>query len=557
MTFSLTRLLLALLCLAAVPRPAAAKPGDVARSVASPGRTPTGLAFDGRSLYVADRRTTTIYVVDPATGAVTGQLPTPGWQPEGLAWDGEMLWAADGHERKLYRIDPKRRLVVHTLDTPGRSPHGLAFDPAAKLLWVADDRRGELIAVSPVDGAELRTIPAPTKDIRGLAWDGRYLWAADRITDRIYLVHPERGDVIFAVAAPGPHVQGLAWDRAARRLWAVDYQTDTIYHLVADDGTRQARLGSPKELVLELTHHVRNLGPHALRDVVTWFAVPAARDHQEVLSVDWDVAPAGFVTDRQGQKLARVTAARVAGGAAFTPTMRVRARLHETQWYVFPEQVGGLGEIPADVRQRYLGDDPKYLIHDAFLRKSVAEALGGERHPYWIARKLARYIDDRMRYEMAGGWEAAPTVLKRGTGSCSEYTFAFVAMCRAAGLPARWVGAVVVRRDDASWDTDFHRWAEVYLPRYGWVPFDVQHADQPSPAAHADALGHLDAHLLVTTVSGGQSEHLDWGYNTNARFACEGRCQVFSDAVGEWSPVLAAPKPPASPPLPGAGRSPR
>ncbi|HEY3354928.1 MAG TPA: transglutaminase domain-containing protein [Polyangia bacterium] len=551
----LTRLVLALFFLLGA-RATAAKPGDVVRSVASPARTPTGLAFDGRRLYVADRRTTTIYAVDPQSGAVAAQLQSPGWQPEGLAWDGQMLWAADGHERKLYRIDVGRKLVVQTLDAPGRSPRGLAWDGARRRLWVADDRRGELIAISPVDGAELRAIPAPTRDIRGLAWDGRHLWVADRIRDRIYLVEPERGDVIFGVPAPGPHVQGLAWDAAARRLWAVDYQTDTIYHLVADDGTQKARLGM-KDQVLELTHHVRNLGPGALRDVAAYFAIPATRDHQEVLAVDHDPAPATFVTDRQGQRLARVTAARVAGGAVFTPTMRVHARLYDTQWYVFPDKVGALGEIPADVKRRYLADDPKYQLADPSLRKSVAEALGGERHPYWMARRLARYIDDRMRYEMAGGWEAAPLVLKRGTGSCSEYTFVFVAMCRAAGLPARWVGAVVVRGDDASADTDFHRWAEVYLPRFGWVPFDVQHADQPGPAAHAEALGRLEGHLLVTTVSGGYSEHLDWSYNTNARYACEGRCQVFSDAVGEWSPALPTPRPPAVPPLPGAGRSPR
>jgi hypothetical protein len=532
---------LALLLAAAVvtPRLVAAKPGDVARTLVSPARTPTGLAFDGKSLWIADRRTATIYEFDPKVGVVRSRLPTPAWQPEGLAWDGHALWAADGASHKLYRLDPRTHLVQHSLDAPGKSPRGLTWDGAA--LWVADDRRGELVAVSPVDGAELRSIPVPSKDVRGLAFDGRYLWVADRILDRIYLVHPERGEVIFSVRAPGPHVQGLSWDEGARRVWAVDYQTATIYQLVGDDGTRYGLFGGKDEL-LDLTHVLRNLGPGPLRDVRTVIAIPSSRDSQDILSTTYE-GPHTVIADSQGQKLARFSVPRLEAGQSFAPAMHVHVRLSGVQWYVFPDKVGPLAEVPADVRQRYLGDDPKYQIRDPYVRKSAAEAVGAEKNPYWIARRLARFVDDHLRYEMAGGWEAAPLVLKRGTGSCSEYTFAFVALARAAGLPARWVGAVVVRGDDASWDSEFHRWAEVYLPRYGWVPWDVQHADQASPAAHAEPLGRLEDRFLITTVSAGFSNELDWGYNTDARYACEGRCQVFSDAVGEWSP--------AAPSLPG------
>ena len=42
-------------------------------------------------------------------------------------------------------------------------------------------------------------------------------------------------------------------------------------------------------------------------------------------------------------------------------------------------------------------------------------------------------------------------------------------MCRAAGLPARYVGAIMIRGDDASTDEVYHRWPEVYLPGYGVV----------------------------------------------------------------------------------------
>ena len=527
-----------------LPSLALAKPGDVVRTIPCPASTPTGLAFDGKWLWVADRRTASIRQVDPKDGTQKSSTPAPGWQPEGLASDGKALWVADGAERKLYRIDPAKRWVLQVLDAPSRSPRGLAYD--GKRLWVADDRRGEIIAVDPRDGAEVASVKVPVKDVRGIAFDGQYLWVADRILDRIFLVDPTHDEVIFFVPAPGPHVQGLAWDRAARKLWAVDYQTDTIYQLQADDNTPYARFGGKEEL-LDLTHVVRNLGPDAVRDVRAFFAVPSSRESQEVLSVTYEGGTPSFEKDEQGQRIARFGVSRLEAGRELSITMRVHARLFGVQWYVFPHKVGPLSEVPANIRGRYLGDDPKYQMQDPFIRTTALQVIGKEKNPYWIARKLARFVTEKMRYEMSGGWEAAPLVLRRGTGSCSEYTFAFVALARAVGLPARWVGAVVVRGDDASWDVDFHRWAEIYLPRYGWVPWDVQHADQPTPAAHAEPLGRLDDRVLITTVSGGYSSFLDWSYNTNARFVCEGRCQVASDAVGEWTPATSLTGPRGTP----------
>ena len=44
---------------------------------------------------------------------------------------------------------------------------------------------------------------------------------------------------------------------------------------------------------------------------------------------------------------------------------------------------------------------------------------------------------------------------------------------------------IVVRGDDASIDEAFHRWAQIYLPHYGWVPVDANRGDKPSPADQA------------------------------------------------------------------------
>ena len=144
---------------------------------------------------------------------------------------------------------------------------------------------------------------------------------------------------------------------------------------------------------------------------------------------------------------------------------------------------------------------------------------------------------DHVEYELAGGWNIAPTVLDRGTGSCSEYTFVYIAMCRAAGIPARYVGSIVTRGDDASWDDVFHRWVEIYLPNFGWIPVDPSGGDSPVPAHRANAFGYLNNRFLITTESAGGSEYLGWSYNANEKWQSKGRVKVDVENVGEWTPV--------------------
>ena len=136
-----------------------------------------------------------------------------------------------------------------------------------------------------------------------------------------------------------------------------------------------------------------------------------------------------------------------------------------------------------------------------------------------------------------GGWNPAPTVLKRGTGSCSEYTFIFISLCRAAGLPARYAGSVVVRNKDKGIDDVFHRWAEVYLPNYGWIPVDVSAGDSPVPAKRARRIGVLQNKFLITTKGGGDSEYLEFYYNFNANWKTRGKCKIHTQQFAEFVPV--------------------
>jgi transglutaminase-like putative cysteine protease len=519
----------------------AADPGEVTRRIAAPSPCTTGLAFDGRAFWTVDRDTDKLYRIDPADGRVLAEFEAPGYFCTALAWDGTSLWVADmdftntsteDYSGKIYKLDPSTGRTLKVIMAPGSDPQGLAWD--GTYLWVSDNGNREVYQVSPDDGTTIKTLKAPAGDPRGLAWDGAYLWLADRSTDELYRLEPDKGRVIMILPAPGPYSWGLAW--AQNTLWVSDYQQDQIAQVVvfAEQAYTRSR---PREAVITVTHDVINFGPGTVTDLNVYLALPKNRDTQDILSLDFDRPPDGRLADRWGQEVARFTKPSLKAGERIKTRMHVKAKIYDVMYHLYPEKAGSLKEIPSDIQNLYLADDDKYRLKDPVIQAAVREAVTRGDNPYWIARDIFDYLRGRLDYKRVGGWDIAPTVLQRGSGSCSEYAFVYIAMCRAAGLPARYVGSVVARGEEASFDFVYHRWVEVYLPGWGWVPVDPSGGDQESPRDQAMYFGHLDNRFLITTEGGGGSEYLKWDYNTSESWQADGRVQLRMEMIADWEPA--------------------
>lgn len=513
-------------------RTALALPGDVLWDMPSPGKNATGLAFDGQQIWVADHALDAILSVAPRGKGVLKRFKSPGYRPAGLTFDGKFLWNTDALEAKIYCLRPEDGVVVRTIPSPVKQPQALAHD--GKALWISDNETRTLQRVDPLDGTTIREIPFPGPSVDGLTFDGTYLWVADRVSDRLHALHPESGEVVVSLRSPGPYPTGIAW--TGKELLNVDYQSDRIFALRRDDA-RFLVQEAPRDQWVLFSDEVRNFGPDPLLGVDLLLAMPQSADSQELLSgPEFSPKPTQVQEDQWGQKVARFAFPKVPSGESARVQMKVHVQVKGVRYVIFPDKVKGLDQVPRSVRDRYLVDNPKYDMKNPVIQKAAAEAIGSEKNPYWIARKIYRYVHQKMRYEMVGGWDVAPKVLERGTGSCSEYSFVYISLCRAAGLPARYAGALVVRRDSASFDDVFHRWVEVYLPPFGWIPVDPSRGDKPTEVERADAFGALEHDFLITTRGGGGSDLLDWNYNYNERYGCQGRCKVESEPIAEWSP---------------------
>ncbi len=516
--------------------------GEVIESFDTPGSYPTGLTFDGENLWLADYKTDLLYCIDPNTGKLIRSISSPAYWPEGLAWDGEALWNADvkggiplseNYAGKIYRVNPEDGTILKTVQAPSSTPRGLTWD--GKYLWCVDSDADEVVQFSPEDGTTIRSFRSPARDPRGITFDGKYLWISDRIKDEVYMVDPETGSVILITDAPGAFTRDLCFD--GKNLWAVDYQEDKIYKLKVNDGAKFRSYNSHKAKIIH-THEVTNFGPGLIKDVDIHIAIPTDRSNQGILKPPkYKPDPTNIVTDKWDQQTAHFHFENVKPGEKVAGEMTTVAKIHEVRYFIYPEEVGSISDIPPELMDKYLENNDKYQYDNPVIQNAVKKAIGDETNPYWIFRKIFNYLIYNMYYEMVGGWNTAPTVLARGNGSCSEYSFVYISMCRAAGLPARYVGSVVVRGDYASHDDVFHRWVEVYLPNYGWIPIDPSGGDRDWPRDQANYIGHLDHRFLITTESGGGSETMGWTYNSNEFWTTESKTYVVSDHFAEWEPV--------------------
>lgn len=518
----------------------AVPPGHILEAFSAPCESPSDLAWDGETLWVADWREGILYRVSPEDGSTLGTIDAPGYRPEGLAWGAGHLFVCDSGSDRVYKLDPATGEVQASYETPGGSPKGLAFDGTS--LWLGDDRDDQIYELIPDDGTILSYFKAPSANITALTWDGDYLWVSDRIKDELHMETRDGGMVLGSLDSPGEFPSGLAF--GAGKLWVADFETQKIYGLEVMN-TDPYLVKDWRETMLSFRHVIRNDGPGVITGAEINVAVPPdSLENQLLQDIAFDGGMPDFVHDRWGQRVAAFFFANVQPGESVEASYDARGKLGHLRYFVRPEKVGPLKSIPKSILKKYLVDGTRYRMDDPVLKAAVKKAVGGEDRPYWIARKVFNWVIDTLEYKMIGGWDVPATLIKRGTGSCSEYAFLYIAMCRSAGLPARYEAGTAVRGDDASVDEAYHRWVEVYLPNYGWVPVDPSRGDKDWPADQAESIGNVSNRLFITTIGGGDSEYMSWNYNSIAFVKFSGRASIVEDAHVVWRRAAAEGEPP-------------
>ncbi|MAG33143.1 MAG: hypothetical protein CL908_19870 [Deltaproteobacteria bacterium] len=258
-------------------------------------------------------------------------------------------------------------------------------------------------------------------------------------------------------------------------------------------------------------------GRGSLRDLEVHVALPASDVRQTIDDLRCEPTPNRIVVDTHGNRYAVFTRKWLDAGRTWRVGFTCRTRSRGIAHGIDREAVGA--EVPPGIRARYLRDGQRYGMHDPTLRKAAAEIAKRARGPVDHAFRINEYLRLRLTYLNDGRWEPAPRVLRNGHGSCSEYTFAFIALARLGGLPARWVGASALRSNANTYDDVLHhRWAEVWIAGHGWFPIDVSRNDGEDGFPVNRAFGRTSARLLVLMRGdGGKRAPLGWQYVASTR----------------------------------------
>ncbi len=229
-----------------------------------------------------------------------------------------------------------------------------------------------------------------------------------------------------------------------------------------------------REITIQFTEHITNNG-NITTNVTTYLPQPQTLYNQEIHGlIVYHPTPEGFKTDRWGQVVAYYNHI-LAPNESITLSWKLNATLYAVQYILLPWRVQG--EIPQEIIEQYTVDDDLYKINDPYIQNIVQEVVGGEQNLLRKAKKLHNYVINHLEYVLDDAWDDAPTVLKRGNGSCSEYCSAYIALCRAAGIPARYKGGTICKKEPPYEDRVHHRIVEIYFPSYGWVPIDATYDD--------------------------------------------------------------------------------
>ncbi len=142
-----------------------------------------------------------------------------------------------------------------------------------------------------------------------------------------------------------------------------------------------------------------------------------------------------------------------------------------------------IGMEMEDQLRKELEDNLQIPENQTLEMYSTAEKVAKEGNWFNQSERILWYLRKNYKYTlsgpMSGTTNVVDTFMTEKSGNCSTFATTFVMMARAVGIPSRVVNGYAPGEFNKMTGQreirvkDSHTWAEVYIPRHGWVPFDA------------------------------------------------------------------------------------
>ncbi len=159
--------------------------------------------------------------------------------------------------------------------------------------------------------------------------------------------------------------------------------------------------------------------------------------------------------------------------------------------------------LSAEELTQYTGEQAPHILFTPFIRMLAREIAGDEKDPLRLARRVYDYICGHVRYSYVRDYllidNIPEFVLTNGYGDCGTMALAFITLCRALGVPAKWQSGSACYPDSIG----SHDWAMFYVAPYGWLYCDPSYGEgaarSGNEARRNHYFGNLDPFRLVAS----------------------------------------------------------
>ena len=132
----------------------------------------------------------------------------------------------------------------------------------------------------------------------------------------------------------------------------------------------------------------------------------------------------------------------------------------------------------ATIMSVYLDAEPLLEVQHSAIVALATRLRAADTNPRVVAERINRWVYDSLEKKISLGVPSALATLRSRSGDCNEHAQLYVALARAAGIPAR-VAAGLALVDGKFY---YHAWPEVWLERF--VAVDPTFGQFPADASH-------------------------------------------------------------------------
>lgn len=212
--------------------------------------------------------------------------------------------------------------------------------------------------------------------------------------------------------------------------------------------------------------------PEDSKDVRLWIPYPISNSEQAIedVQIDGNFTKSGIYREKETGNLA-LYAEWTKAAKERSLTLSFNASAMELIKKDFPKEES---DIPVEIRE-YL-KSTAFIPTDGKVREIALQVTKDKKKISEKARAVYEWVIENTYREQnvkgCGVGDVEKMLVQKG-GKCADISSVFVAVSRAAGVPAREVfGIRLGEKDEEDMTGGHHCWVEFYVPGYGWVPAD-------------------------------------------------------------------------------------